>query len=193
MPRAMTVPDRVWPKVDKNGPNGCWLWTGTKARGYGQMIIAGKTAKAYRVVYELVIGPVPEGLVLDHLCRNPPCVNPAHMEPVTQAENVRRGNLAVFTPEQVEEIKARLREVESMRVIAADYGVHENTIWHIAAGWTWGPDGFGPGGEIIRPVVHCRECGVLITTGQRHKRFCCALHRTRFNAREARRAARARS
>src|SRR5690349_14903355 len=66
---------------------------------------------------------VSEG-VLDHLCRNPRCVNPEHLEFVPAATNVHRGNLAKLTAEQIEAIKARLREVESMRVIAADYGVH---------------------------------------------------------------------
>lgn len=76
-------------------PNGCWLWRGriTNA-GYGQIGIreGGRqvTRSAHRISYETFIGPIPEGLVIDHLCRERRCVNPAHMEPVTQRENVMR-------------------------------------------------------------------------------------------------------
>lgn len=82
--------ERFWPKVDKT--EDCWLWTGaTDTHGYGQITIDYKRKKAHRVAYELVVGPIPEGASLDHLCRNPPCVRPDHLEPVTHAENVRRG------------------------------------------------------------------------------------------------------
>ena len=70
----------------------CWTWTaGLDRRGYGRIRVGDKTAAAHRVVYELLSGPIPEGLSLDHLCRNPSCVRPDHLEPVTHAENVRRG------------------------------------------------------------------------------------------------------
>ena len=67
--------------------NGCWVWLHTiQVRGYG--VAHGKLA--HRVMYEAVNGPIPDGLQIDHLCENKPCVNPAHMEPVTMAENLRR-------------------------------------------------------------------------------------------------------
>ena len=79
-------------KVDKSRPDGCWQWTAaTNGRGYGQIWIAPKYMVAHRVAYKLFVGPVPEGLDLDHLCRNRGCVNPEHLEPVTRRENVRRG------------------------------------------------------------------------------------------------------
>lgn len=69
--------------------DGCWLWLGDHdARGYGRITHKGKARKAHRVVYEAVAGPIPDGLVLDHLCRNHGCVNPAHLEPVTNRTNV---------------------------------------------------------------------------------------------------------
>lgn len=73
-------------------PSGCWLWTAyLDKKGYGRLRWQGKGCKAHRLVYELLVGPIPAGLQIDHLCRVRNCVNPAHMEPVTLAENVRRG------------------------------------------------------------------------------------------------------
>jgi hypothetical protein len=71
----------------------CWEWTaGRDKNGYGQFRSDdGVTTKAHRLLWELLVGSIPEGLELDHLCRNPSCVNPAHLEPVTHAENVARG------------------------------------------------------------------------------------------------------
>lgn len=76
-------------------PNsGCWLWVGvTNQYGYGRLSEGhSKKLSAHRVAYELIKGPIPDGMVLDHLCRVPCCVNPDHLEPVTHAENCRRGN-----------------------------------------------------------------------------------------------------
>lgn len=66
----------------------CWEWTGAKSGGYGSLKVDGRMAKAHRLVYELLVGPIPEGLELDHLCRKA-----SHLEPVTHAENVRRGRV----------------------------------------------------------------------------------------------------
>lgn len=72
-------------------PDGCWLWTASvNAQGYGQFSIDRKSYRAPRVSYELYVGTIPDGLHIDHLCRQPSCVNPHHLEPVTQAENNRR-------------------------------------------------------------------------------------------------------
>lgn len=72
--------------------NGCWEWVGFKFRGYGRWEICnGKTGWAHRRLYEMYKGPIPEGLSIDHLCRNHGCVNPDHLEPVTHKENVLRG------------------------------------------------------------------------------------------------------
>lgn len=80
--------DRFWSKVDATGP--CWEWTAARlsSGGYGAFRLNGKTQRAHRVAWELLVGPIPEGLVLDHLCRNPVCVNPDHLQPVTDRVNV---------------------------------------------------------------------------------------------------------
>lgn len=73
------------------GAKGCWVWTGSRNRnGYGQMFFDGRSRLAHRVAYAAYIGPIPDGLSIDHLCRTKCCVNPEHLEAVTASENVRR-------------------------------------------------------------------------------------------------------
>lgn len=86
------LPPNMTAKVDVTA-DGCWAWKGAKTpTGYGVVSIERRARKAHRYSYLHLVGPVPDGLVLDHLCRNRACVNPAHMEPVTQRTNVLRGN-----------------------------------------------------------------------------------------------------
>lgn len=96
---ALRDRDRFWSKVQKTDT--CWIWTGAALRGYGQFHLGTaatrRTLYAYRVAYELKVGPIAEGLELDHLCRNRACVNPDHLEPVTHTENMRRAFEAMKT------------------------------------------------------------------------------------------------
>lgn len=99
-----TTEERFWAKVDKNGPlpaddtlaagkGPCWLWTGASNRsGYGTFSLSVAVfIPAHRFAYELLVDPIGEGLELDHLCRIRKCVNPRHLDPVSQRENILRG------------------------------------------------------------------------------------------------------
>lgn len=102
-PRPRPLEDRLWSRVELGpivradlGP--CWLWTGAvNAQGYGEL---GRgrhdegNVLAHCAAYELLVGLVPEGLELDHLCRVRRCVNTNHLEPVTHRENMRRAAMA---------------------------------------------------------------------------------------------------
>lgn len=95
-----THPERFWAKVNKT--DGCWLWTArTFTKGYGQYTLNGKPRRAHRIAYELCIGPIPTGLTIDHVkdrgCTNKHCVNPAHLEAVTNRVNIQRGGDAQKT------------------------------------------------------------------------------------------------
>ncbi|MFI1942236.1 HNH endonuclease signature motif containing protein [Streptomyces purpureus] len=85
-----TVRERLMKNTDRSGA--CWLWTKALDRhGYAEIKIDRRHYLAHRVSYELFVGPIPPGLVIDHLCRVRSCLNPAHLEPVTNRENVLRG------------------------------------------------------------------------------------------------------
>lgn len=96
----MDVLERFFIKVDKNGPRilktRCWTWTAYvhKRTGYGRFYFEGKVVEAHSASYRMFVGPVPEGLELDHLCRNRACVRPDHLEPVPHATNMERGTIA---------------------------------------------------------------------------------------------------
>lgn len=87
--------ERVLARIEIDD-NGCWIWQGAKSKkGYGSIGIRidGRktTTSPHRVTYEALVGSIPDGLHLDHLCRVPSCCNPDHLEPVTPGENIRRG------------------------------------------------------------------------------------------------------
>ncbi|MEO7332807.1 MAG: HNH endonuclease signature motif containing protein, partial [Gemmatimonadales bacterium] len=84
---------RFWPKVERQSAGSqCWLWRAHRNRqGYGIIRDRGRYISAHRASYQLFVGEIAAGLVIDHLCRNTSCVNPDHLEPVTTRENALRG------------------------------------------------------------------------------------------------------
>lgn len=114
----LTTEERFWAKVRKTET--CWLWTSGTQRGYGAFY-NGRVGmdRAHRYAYELLVGPIPEGLVLDHVvCENKLCVNPAHVTPTTDGENLARGNRRA----------ADLRELNRTHCVHGHPWTQENTI-----------------------------------------------------------------
>lgn len=92
----MPTAERFWGKVEFT--DDCWLWTGTQnQKGYGRASVQGRAVQAHRWAYEFCVGPIPDGLTIDHLCRVRNCVNPDHLEPVTNRVNLSRG----FSPSAI--------------------------------------------------------------------------------------------
>lgn len=88
---AESLADRFWSKVERT-TGGCWDWLGSlRPNGYGYIRFSGDTFVAHRLSFELTGHSIPSGAVIDHLCRNRRCVNPDHLEPVENRENVLRG------------------------------------------------------------------------------------------------------
>lgn len=121
------------PEYEVAPDTGCWIWQRkTHPSGYGYK----GSKRAHRWFYEQRYGPLPKGVVLDHICRNRACVNPDHLEPCSVAVNVRRGTLTRLSADQVEEIRSMLPSM-TQRAIAAKFSVSQGTISAIARGKTW--------------------------------------------------------
>ena len=95
------IEQKFWANVKKNGQGKCWIWLGGKSCGYGHISLGNKVILAHRFAYELLREPIPEGMFIDHLCRNPSCVNPDHLEVVTNKENILRGINVMATNSKV--------------------------------------------------------------------------------------------
>lgn len=140
--RGITLEDSVnFLRRIRVEPSGCWTWTASKNRdGYGSVQWGGLLRRAHRVSYALFVGAIREGYVLDHLCRNPACVNPDHLEQVTHTVNVRRGRATKLTEDDVREIRdtyKAVRNIVGLEPIAALYDVTPNMIGKIVSGGNW--------------------------------------------------------
>lgn len=112
----------------------CWVWQRTlNDQGYGTQ----GRARAHRLMYERHVGPIPENTELDHLCVNPPCCNPAHLEPVTHQENIRRARHVKLTAYSAGWVKTFAAMGFRKTDIARFYGVSVNTVHTVLRGETW--------------------------------------------------------
>lgn len=122
-------------------PDNCWLWLGSinPKTGYGKKQLDGKSVLAHRWVYEMLLGPIPDGLVIDHKCKTRHCVNPHHLEVVDQAENCRRALTTKLTVDQVSEIKAakETKKWGEATRLARKHGVSPALIHDIWNGRAW--------------------------------------------------------
>lgn len=169
------LPPRFWSKVRIEG-DGCWVWTANLNNGYGNFSFGGKTRKAHRFAYQALVDVVDDTLALDHLCRNPPCVNPAHLEPVTWRENVYRGAQAKLTMEKAREIRVRIAAGETAAPLSVDYGVSLQVIWEISEDRTWREDTSAPRVPVW-PQRECGFCGAPVPRERgRTARYCSREH-----------------
>lgn len=150
---------RFWAKVDKRGPDECWLWTaGTTSAGYGKIKLEKMRVDqaAHVMSYELANGDIPDDLWVLHTCDTPACVNPNHLYAGTSKDNVRdmherkrwgrhdpdanrghRNPVSRLTLEQALEVKRRIASGEPNTVIAADYDIHHSTVSAIKRRKIW--------------------------------------------------------
>lgn len=147
---------RFWAKVDRRGPNECWEWRGARNTNsdHGHFLFSAKPTRrlvmAYRVMWWLAVGRIPDGMNVCHRCDNPKCVNPAHLFLGTQADNLRdmrekrrhahgeTNGHARLTRGVVEEIRALARSGSmTQAAIAQQFGVDQSHVSNIKHGYAW--------------------------------------------------------
>ena len=123
---------------DRGYKTPCWIWGGTvRANGYGAVVAHGKLLLAHRWVYQKLRGIISRGLVLDHLCRVPQCVNPDHLDPVTREVNNQRGAAAKVTPDIVRQIRRMYDDGILPCQIEPMFNVSRDAIRNIARRRVW--------------------------------------------------------
>lgn len=138
---------QFWERLDKSGP--CWLWTGALRKGYGAIQLRGKATEAHRVAWELVHGPIPEGMCVCHTCDNPRCCNPDHLwlgtvqqnsaDMVAKGRSVRgeRIHHARLTASTVQDIRAAVAAGATIAATARRLGVSTGCVSHVVKGRAW--------------------------------------------------------
>jgi len=147
--RYNSLKERLFTHLEKM-PNGCWEWRGATLRGgYGNMGVEGKTKQAHRLSYELFNGKIPKGLLVCHICDNPPCCNPEHLFLGTHKTNaedkMKKGRHPlgenasnnVLKEKEVLEIRRYLKNGVTHRTLAKMFRVGKTCISYIAEGKTW--------------------------------------------------------
>ena len=147
--RKDAVLERMNAHINKDCRDGCWIWTACVTHnGYGVLKVDGRGRRAHRIMWEIVNGPIPDGMCVLHKCDNPSCVNPAHLFVGTTADNNRdaqqkgriargeRQHIAKLDADDVRSIR-RLHPGISIRRLAIQYGVAKRTIRHVINLTTW--------------------------------------------------------
>jgi hypothetical protein len=151
MKSRQTADERFWSKVQVGSERECWPWTrAADWFGHGKFKVRSYvTVSAHRFAYEQHYGPIPAGQVIRHICDNPACCNPAHLVVGEHADNVadrvrrnrsangERNGRAKLNRQQVEVIKQRRANGETLTALGAEYGVHYTTIAHVVNGRDW--------------------------------------------------------
>jgi hypothetical protein len=146
MRKHKTSIERFEDKIDKSGE--CWMWVGSKTKGYGQIRVDGKTVRAHRFAYEAYVGEIPNGFLVCHSCDVPSCVNPDHLFLGTNADNLadcgekgrqsrgERHNTAKLSESQVGEIRS-IYPLKTQKELAEMFGVYPSAICKIVNRKTW--------------------------------------------------------
>lgn len=144
MPRGHKPGTRFKPLVKIGEPGDCWQWTGSinKVTGYGKKQWMGETWLAHRWVWSMLFGDIHNNMTINHKCSNRGCVNPHHLEVVSQADNCRHGRGATLTHDQAAEIKAagKNRKWGDGARLAKKFGVSSSLVHDIWNGRAWNDD-----------------------------------------------------